>query len=36
VSITQDTYFGRRHGSPRAAEALDVIGRPEPSADDES
>lgn len=29
VSITQDTYFGRREGSPKVAQALDVIGSSE-------
>jgi integrase len=28
VSVTQDTYFGRHQGSPKVADALDVIGRP--------
>src|SRR5919112_3003948 len=27
VSITQDTYFGRRHATPKVAAVLDVIGR---------
>jgi integrase len=27
VSVTQDTYFGRHQGSPKVADALDVIGR---------
>ncbi len=34
VSMTQDTYFGRRDASPDAARALDVIGSPvQPAAE---
>jgi integrase len=32
VSITQDVYFGRSAGSPRAAEVLDAIGKVDPKS----